>query len=122
MRIASNAARDFLRARRRRPAESLDEFLLDPGFQPASGDPSPEQQALRGELGAEIQRAIVSLPEDQRAILVLVDVQGFGYEEAAGAIGASLGTVKSRLSRARARVRDYLLQREELLPQGFRQL
>ncbi len=121
MRIATNASRDFLRAGRRRPAESLDEFLLDPGFQPSSSDPTPEQQALAGELGAAIQEAILSLPEDQRAVLVLVDVQGFSYEETSTATGASIGTVKSRLSRARARMRDQLVQKRELLPDEYRQ-
>lgn len=122
MRIATNASRDFLRASRRRPAESLDEFLLEPGFQPSSGDPTPEQQVLAGELGAAIQEAILSLPEDQRAVLVLVDVQGFSYEETATATGVSNGTVKSRLSRARARMRDQLVQKRELLPDEFRQV
>ena len=120
LRIASNACRDLFRASRRRPEESLDQALLNPSFQVASGEESPEQSALRGELGAEIQRAILSLPEDQRTILVLVDVQGLSYEEAAGAAGTSLGTVKSRLSRARGRVRDYLVERRELLPEQFR--
>ena len=49
----------------------------------ASSEPSPEQHALRGELGAEIQRAILSIPGDQRAVLVLVDVQAMSYDEAA---------------------------------------
>ena len=122
LRIASNASRDFLRASRRRPEFSLDESLLNPGFQVPQAGESPEQQVISGELGAEIQRAILSLPEDQRTVLVLVDVQGSSYEEAADVTGASLGTVKSRLSRARARVRDYLLQRRELLPEQFRPL
>ena len=52
---------------------------------------------------AEIQRAILSLPEDQRTALVMIDVQGSSYEETAEATGASLGTVKSRLIRARNR-------------------
>ena len=52
---------------------------------------------------------------------VLIDVQGLSYEEAAEATGASVGTIKSRLSRARARVRDLLLEHRELLPARFRQ-
>lgn len=120
--IAANASRDFLRSSRRRPEQSLDESLLNPGFQAVSGDESPEQQALRGELGAEIQRAILTLPTDQRTVLVLIDVQGLSYEEAADSTGASLGTVKSRLSRARGRVRDYLRNHPELLPDEFRQI
>ena len=120
--IAANASRDFLRSSRRRPEQSVDESLLNPGFQVASRDESPEQQALRVELGAEIQRAILTLPTDQRTVLVLIDVQGLSYEEAAESTGASLGTVKSRLNRPRGRVRDYLRNHPELLPDEFRQI
>ena len=120
LRIASNASLDMLRVNRRRREESLDQSLLDTGFQVASSEESPEQQALRGELGAEIQRAIHALQADQKAVLVLVDVQGLSYGEASEVTGASLGTVKSRLNRARARVRDQLLMHGELLPDQFR--
>ena len=120
LRIASNLSYDHIRATRRRPVQSLDESLLDPGFSVPSQEPSPEQYAIQGELGAEIQRAILSLPADQRTTLVLVDVQGLSYEEASEATGASLGTVKSRLSRARSRARDLLRQRRELLPDHLR--
>ena len=68
----------------------------------------------------EIERAIVSLPEDQRVAIVLIDVRGFSYEETAEATGVSIGTVKSRLSRARTRVRERLSQNKELLPNRFR--
>ena len=122
LRIAQNGSLDVLRSSRRRPADSLDEALLNSGFQVASGGEPPEQSALRHELGAEIQRAILSLPEDQRATLVLIDVQGLSYEEAAEATGGSRGTVKSRLSRARARARSYLSRHRELLPDEFRHL
>lgn len=120
LRIASNASRDVIRASRRRPGQSLDESLENPSFQVRTHDESPEEHTLRGELGALIQRAILSLPKDQRVTLVLIDAQGQSYEEAAEITGASLGTVKSRLSRARARVREYLGQRPELLPSQFR--
>ena len=72
------------------------------------------------ELREEIERGILSLPGHQRAALVLIDVQGFSYEEAARALATSVGTIKSRLSRARARVRDHLMKRRELLPCTFR--
>ena len=85
-----------------------------------SHDESPEQHTLRGELGDLIQRAILTLSEYQRATLVLIDAQGQSYEEVAEITGASLGTVKSRLSSALALVRDYLAQRPELLPSQFR--
>ncbi|MEE9285082.1 MAG: sigma-70 family RNA polymerase sigma factor, partial [Dehalococcoidia bacterium] len=89
-------------------------------WQPRSPEPSPEEQAMGGELAGEISRAIDALPADQRLALVLADVQGFSYEEVAQAAGCSIGTVKSRLSRARARIRDYFAQRQELLPANLR--
>ena len=121
LRIASNRSYDSIRLTKRRSENSLDESLENPSFQPASKDPSPEQMALRGELRDEIQNAVLSLPPDQRAVVVMIDVQGLSYDEASEATGVSLGTVKSRLSRARAAVRGHLLERSELLPDQFRQ-
>lgn len=121
LRIATNQCYDMLRAMKRRPADSLDQSLLNPAFRVPSGGESPEERTLQGELAEELQKAILTLPEDQRAVVVLIDVQGFSYEEAAQAAGASVGTIKSRLSRARARLRDYLSQHMELLPEEFRQ-
>ena len=121
-RIVTNICYDFMRARRRAPEQSLDQSLLNPAFQVPSTGESPEQQVLSSELGVEIQHAIASLPLDQRATLVMVDVQGLSYEEAAEAAEVSIGTIKSRLSRARSRARDYLRQHRELLPEQFRQL
>ena len=121
MRIAANASRDSLRGSRRRPEQSLDESLESPSFQPASAEASPEEHAERSELNAELQKAILALSDDQRAVLVLIDVQGFSYEETTESVGASIGTVKSRLNRARRRVRDILMERRELLPDRFRQ-
>ena len=121
MRIAANASRDSLRGSRRRPEQSLDESLESPSFQPASAEASPEEHAERSELNAELQKAILALSDDQRAVLVLIDVQGFSYEETTESVGASIGTVKSRLNRARRRVRDILMERRELLPERFRQ-
>lgn len=121
-RIASNLGVDFLRSSKRRPEDSLDQSLENPAFQIASGDETPEQAALRGELGGEIQKAILSLPDDQRVALLLIDVQGLSYDEAAEATGASVGTVKFRISRARGKVRDILVKRPELLPDKFRHI
>jgi len=122
LRIASNTCYDILRSSKRRPEQSLDLSMENPGFQVASGAASPEQQAITSELGGEIQRAIIALPEDQRMVLVMIDVQGASYDETAQAIGTSMGTVKSRLSRARGRMRDYLRERRELLPDEFRHI
>lgn len=120
LRIGTNACYDQLRAAHRTAGASLEAILENPGSHPPSPAPSPEQEALRLELAREIQKAIADLPPDQRSVLVLADIEGLSYEEVAQATGSSLGTVKSRLSRARARVRDYFAQRRELLPGSLR--
>lgn len=76
-------------------------------------DPSidPEAATLRAETIGAIQAGLDLLPYDQRMTLVLVDVQGLSYEEAASVTGANLGTVKSRVNRARLRLREYLRER-----------
>ena len=80
----------------------------------------PEEHVLRGELNHLIQIGIDTLPDDQRLVLVLSDVQGFSYQEIAEIIDQPLGTVKSRLSRGRRRLRDFLWTQQELLPNQFR--
>ena len=116
LRIAVNACYDTLRRRQRRPSSSLEVVLeggeTDPGL--ADRRIGPERAALGAETAAAIQAALLTLPEEQRALVVLCDVQGLSYEEAAEVTGAALGTVKSRLSRARARLRDHLAERGEL--------
>ena len=81
--------------------------------------PSLDQQMLNRELSHEIQAGLLTLPEDQRVVLIMSDIQGFTYEDIAIATDMQLGTVKSRLSRARAKLRDYLKERE-LLPAQYR--
>ena len=120
LRIAANATRDLIRAAKSRKADSLEALELESGSLPPSREESPEEYALRAELAAEIQRSMDLLPQDQRLALVLIDIQGFSYEEAAQVTGVSLGTVKSRLSRARHEMRDLLRARSELLPNQFR--
>jgi RNA polymerase sigma-70 factor (ECF subfamily) len=110
-RIATNRCYDLLRVRGRRPAASLDAepFTVEPVWSTAGpGDESPEAHALRHELSIHIERALAALPEDQRTVVLLADVQGCDYQEVAAATGAALGTVKSRLSRARARLRQLM--------------
>ena len=104
------------------PAESLEAASERPGFSVPSDSPGPEQAALQGELREKIQDCIMSLPDDQRAVIVLVDVQGLSYDEAADAIGSAVGTVKSRLARGRRRLREALMEHRELLPAQFRQI
>ncbi|WP_376789082.1 RNA polymerase sigma factor [Thermoflexus sp.] len=123
-RIVTNACYDELRRRRRRPQVSLEAlFVVDQGpeaemlLPPVEG---PEFYAERQELADWIHRAIQSLPEDQRMVLVLADIEGYSYEEIAEILRVPLGTIKSRLSRARARVRDFLLAHRELFPGTIR--
>jgi RNA polymerase sigma factor (sigma-70 family) len=124
LRIVTNACYDQLRVKQRRPTTSLDAMLLDPD-NPAPGadraaPESPHEYVERQELGAAIQRGLATLPPDQRVTLVLADIEGLSYEDVAAATGANLGTVKSRLSRARAGMRDFLVAQEELLPAQYR--
>jgi RNA polymerase sigma-70 factor (ECF subfamily) len=122
LRIVTNACYDDLRRRKRRPASSLDDMVVDPDHSPMLIDEneSPEEHAMRQALGGAIQSGLDELPDHQRMTLILSDIQGLSYEEIAEVTGVSLGTVKSRLSRGRSRLRDYLQQRQELLPQRYR--
>jgi RNA polymerase sigma-70 factor (ECF subfamily) len=121
LRIAANSCHDKLRVARRYRVVSLDTLLLEIDELPqANNTESPEDYALRRELGRFLNEGLAYLTEDQRLVVVLSDVQGLSYEEVAQATGSSLGTVKSRLNRGRTRLRDFLLQREELLPSKFR--
>ena len=122
LRIAVNACYDQLRLAQRRPTSSLDDMLVDPDHSAVLTDyaESPEEYAIRQDLGRAIQEGLDRLPADQRAIVVLSDIQELSYEEIAQATGVSLGTVKSRLSRGRARMRDYLQHDRELLPRRYR--
>jgi RNA polymerase sigma-70 factor (ECF subfamily) len=123
LRIVTNACYDQLRLKQRRPTASLDALLVaNPAPIQSLSEPgeSPEEYAMRQELSRVIQAGIGILPPEQRVTLVLSDVQGLSYQEIAEITGASLGTVKSRLSRARGKLRDFLLERGELLPSRYR--
>jgi len=112
MRIVVNACLDLLRRAKRRPTSSLDALVEQIGEAPWADprDNDPEGIALARERHAMIQMALAALPDEQRLAIVLVDVQGFSYEEAAQALGCAVGTVRSRLARGRVRVRDHLLE------------
>jgi RNA polymerase sigma-70 factor (ECF subfamily) len=122
LRIVTNACYDQLRRAKRRPTSSLDDMLVDPDHSVMLTDKgeSPEDYALRQDLGRVIQNGLDELPSEQRLAVILYDIQGFSYQEIAQATGVSLGTVKSRLSRGRARLRDYLQREQELLPKRHR--
>jgi len=123
LRIVTNACYDQLRFKQRRPTTSLDALLVleSAPVQPLTDRGElPEEYAVRQELNSAIQVGIGTLPPEQRIAVVLSDVQGLSYQEIAEATGASLGTVKSRLSRARGKLRDFLLEQRELLPSQYR--
>jgi len=122
LRIVTNTCYDQLRAAKRRPTYNLDDVLTEPEHTWRLVEPGerPEEAAERLELSRMLQWAINQLPEEQRLVVILSDVEGLSYEEIAESMGTSLGTVKSRLSRARAKLRDLLQQRQELLPRRYR--
>jgi RNA polymerase sigma-70 factor (ECF subfamily) len=118
LRIVTNACYDEIRRRKRRPTTSLEALFISDyaDYQ----EESPEEEALRSELNSLLQEGIETLPPDQRITLVLSDVEGMSYKEIAEVTKVSIGTVKSRLSRGRARLRDFLLKNRELLPEHYR--
>ena len=112
-RITMNSCLDELRRRKNRQATSLD-ALLDVGFSPADEDNTPEHFSLAEERKRVLERAIGSLPEDMRSAVVLRDVQGMSYEQIADVLDTNVGTIKSRISRGRERLRQVLVKQPEL--------
>jgi RNA polymerase sigma factor (sigma-70 family) len=123
LRIAANACYDELRRRGRRPGTSLDALLDDPqrSFTPATREPGPEDSVLHAEARRDIERALLQLPDDQRLAVILCDVEGLHYDEIAEVTRSSLGTVKSRISRGRSKMREILSAEGEHLTPGNRQ-
>lgn len=125
LRTVTNACYDELRRHKRRPTvplEPLDEeedeiesprWLADPSM-------GPEQRLEVDELEHAIQHCLDALPLEFRMVVVLADIQGLDYTEVAAAAKTPLGTVKSRLARARLRLRECLQGFRELLPSAFR--
>jgi len=110
-RIVSNVCYDALRYQKRRPAVSFTQLVKaddEREFDLPAHDDSPETVVQRHELAELLQQHIAALPADQRIVLVLSDVQGLSYKEIADMTRSNLGTVKSRLNRARTRIRQSL--------------
>lgn len=125
LRIVTNACYDELRRRQRRPTTPLepltddDEEVESPHWLADESD-LPEDHIERGELEAVLRQCLNDLPPDFRTAVVLVDLQGMDYNEAAAAAGTPVGTIKSRLARARLRMRQCLQGYGELLPAVYR--
>lgn len=123
MRIVTNSCYDELRKRKRRPQTSFEDIETDNeslSFLRSSED-SPETHQQKVELVQGIESCLQGLPDDQRIVTVLCDVEGYSYDEISEIAGVSLGTVKSRISRARRKLRDCLRGLGELLPFNYRQ-
>lgn len=112
-RVTMNTCLDELRKRKNRQSTSLD-GLLDAGWMPTDAQDTPEQHALRAEVRSSIYAFIRELPEDMRAAVVLRDVHGMSYEDIATALDTNVGTVKSRISRGREKLREKIMARSEL--------
>jgi RNA polymerase sigma-70 factor (ECF subfamily) len=125
LRTVTNACYDELRRKQRRPTTPLEPTTEDgEEFESprwlADPDSSPEEKLDQEELDHAIQHCLDNLPTDFKMVVVLADIQGFDYTEVAVAIKKPLGTIKSRLARARLRLRDCLQGFGELLPAAFR--
>lgn len=123
MQIVANATYDEMRRRKRRPTVSADELAEERDGEidfATNPEDDPEQIALRHALSDAVQHCLDKLSLEYRTVAVLTDVQGYDYREAAEIVRTSLGTVKSRLSRARQKLRDCLQGFGELLPDIYR--
>jgi RNA polymerase sigma-70 factor (ECF subfamily) len=125
MRTVTNACYDELRRQKRRPSVPLepanddDDEIESPRWM-ADSAMTPAEKFEADELEHAIQHCLQNLPADFRTVVVLADIQGMDYAEIAGAARVPLGTIKSRLARARLRLRECLQGFGELLPASFR--
>lgn len=117
-RILTNCYLDLRKRERARPHGSLDAIMDtaegEMGQQIPDTGPSPEEQAQQRARGDAMQAALASMAEYQRAMIVMYHSEDMSYEEMAAALDLPVGTVKSRLNRARLNLRDLLLKHEEL--------
>jgi RNA polymerase sigma-70 factor (ECF subfamily) len=126
LRIVSNTCLDEIRRQKRRPTTSLEPYDADGEEEIESpswlkdDNPSPEEVLESSELEGAIQNCLQSMKQDFRLVVVMVDVQGMDYQEVSDSTGLPLGTIKSRLARARGKLRECLQFFRELLPDIFR--
>jgi RNA polymerase sigma-70 factor, ECF subfamily len=121
LRILVNRCYDILRVWRRRATVSLDDLLAveAQGKTIWDGAESVEEYVERLELRQWIEAGIYQLPTEQRLLVMLADLQGYGYADLAEFTGVPVGTIKSRLSRGRGKLRDFLGQQRSLLPASY---
>ncbi len=126
LRIVTNTCYDALRKHARHPTQPLEPTSdeEDPEHLPRwrSDTETPEETVLRREINDAVQQGLLTLSPEHRTIIILSDIEGLTYEEISEILHIPVGTVKSRLSRARSRLRDYLRSHHgELLPRAYRQ-
>ncbi len=112
-RIAANCCLDMLRKQKRDRSVAL-EPLREAGFDPPDPRPGTAEQAEAAETRQRLRESIARLPEEQREALVLTQLEGVDYERAAELLGISAGTLKSRISRAREKLREWMTGEREL--------
>ena len=116
-RIAANCCMDWLRKKKRDQSVSM-EPMVEQGFDPADDAPGTEAQVVAKDERQRLREAIALLPDDQREALILTQLEKVPYEEAAKLLGVSEGTIKSRVNRAKARLKEILSGERELSPPG----
>ena len=112
-RIAANCCMDWLRKKKRHRSVSM-EPMRDQGFDPADTSPGTEDQVIAKDERRRLREAIVLLPEDQREALILTQLERVPYEDVARMTGVSEGTVKSRVNRAKAKLKEILSENNPL--------
>lgn len=126
LRVVTNKCYDELRRQKRHPEAPLNPVLdenedeFESPFWLADDAPTPEERSEQTLLNKAIEECISRLPDEFRIVVVMVDVQEFDYQEVAEATGSPLGTIKSRLARARFKLRDCLDNFRELWSDDFR--
>ena len=112
-RLTSNACVDLLRKEKRHQGPSLDE---ETASEIPDSAPTPEDAAEHAELRGQIEEGLQSLSPEHREVLILREIQQLRYEEIADVLSLDLGTVKSRISRGRRQLRDFLRERGNFFP------
>lgn len=121
-RIATNVCLDELRKRKKTKVISIDSTIQledsEVSMQMPDERPQPDELLTQKELKQEVQKAINDLKEEHKTVIILRDINGYSYEEIAKILDCTLGTVKSRINRARNTLKNILIKREELLSEN----
>lgn len=127
LRMVTNTCYDELRRQKRHPAQPLEpvssedqDEIESPAWTADPNAPDPHQALETAELEHAIQHCLKHLTDEFRAVVIMVDIEGLDYDEVSQVVHTPLGTIKSRLARARLKLRDCLQGFGELLPAQFR--